>query len=134
MDCLKHALVVLGLSCTASLAYAATEFSGNIPPELLGYFSADLPIYSDLVDDFTAFTLPDGITIMGSQDSGADQSVLMRTLLGGAEFLDALVAEFTSRGWLELPLGNNWDWGFIIFARPGQLIPVTICNDDYGYL
>lgn len=135
MYCLLRIFTGVSLSCITSFCFAATEFDRDIPRELLRYFSGGGTIYSDLLDNFPPFIMPDGLRLMGSQDSMGNQKVLIRTSRGGGESQAALVDEFLSQGWQILPGVNaSRDWGFIIVAKPGQIVPITICHNDYGNL
>jgi len=112
-------------------ALAATAFTTTVPEDLLRELTGG-SAYSDLPADFPPFTMPEGMSPIGSHQAPSQQLILLRTSRGGAESqLAVLDALRTSSGWIELPSPNSARQnGFVIPAR--ELEPVTLCHDQYG--
>src|SRR5690606_14132829 len=78
--------------------------------------------------------LPDGITLMGSQDSVGQQRLLYRTSLSGAEAQRAFVAALEAEGWQPLAAPNSAPRNG--FVGPASLqaarLPAALCHEDHG--
>src|SRR5690606_9333557 len=97
----------------------ATPFDGTIPAGLVRAVTGGGAIYSDAPADFPDFVLPDGITLMGSQDSVGQQRLLYRTSLSGAEAQRAFVAALEAEGWQSLAAPNS-------APRNGFVVPASL--------
>ena len=132
---INRKLIFMLLLSSTSLSPAATEFETTVPVTLVRYLSGGVA-YRDLPDNFPPFVLPEGMQLLGSQDSSLQQFVLLRTNRGGAESQAAIVeALMAEGGWLTLaPVGSQRQNGFVVPAGAGTLRPVSLCHDEFGEL
>lgn len=139
---MKKGIGVLMLVLGTGQIMAATEFEDNVPVELAKIFlnpgnAPDVGLYTDIMDGFPPFDLPDGFTVLGSLDQGRVQRVVLSTGMereaAGSTLFDALAAE----GWLELPQPQE-------LAQPRGFVPsggaqpngiaLNLCHDEHGNL
>lgn len=134
---MKHSrkgLAFLGLS--AVLSVQAAQFDVSVPVDLARAFAGGGTIYRGLPPDFPSFTLPAGLSVMGSHDLGNFQRVLLRSAPEGGEAQRAIAQALLAEGWTELPAqAPARETGFII-PDPGtpRPKPVMLCQDDFGRL
>ncbi len=139
---MKHAIsLVIGLYLSAPLALADTEFGDAVPVEfvraLLGVTPyGDPRIYSDILDDFPEFTIPDGFEVLGSADQGYSLTVVLATDLDEAGARAAIASSFADLGYTEFNPPGSFDPG-TGFIAPSQPLPVPrdrYCHDQEGFI
>ncbi|MDT8397118.1 MAG: hypothetical protein RQ899_00680 [Pseudomonadales bacterium] len=117
-------------------------FDGDIPIELVRYFTGGGNMRNDLPADFPAIEIPQGLRLAGANDlGGGRQVVVFSTSLGEREAQEALIEVFLAReGWQE------WENSYIV--PPGIFVPPSnqasanrtgyasreLCHDQLGLL
>jgi hypothetical protein len=131
-------VITAGLS--AGPLAADTEFEDNIPIDLARALlrgagtATEVKLYSDIPDDFPAFTLPDGVTLLGSVDQGRSQQVVLVSESDDQQHLAALIDSLEQNGFLSInqPGAALPQTGFVS-ADPQTLgIPGQFCHDTQG--
>jgi hypothetical protein len=118
--------------------YGATEVEGDIGIEFARYYIGGGNLYRDLPDDFPAFTMPDGLQLLGSLGQGTRQALVFTTDLSRGQAQEALAGAFTDQaGWVTLqPVASTPPTGFVAAgtAAATRLAPVDLCHDTHGML
>lgn len=130
-----QALALASLACSPVLS--AAEYTQSVPAELLEVLT-DSQYYRELPPGFPVFTLPEGLSVIGSRHGPAaapvtQQQVLLRSAPEGPVAQRAMVTELLAQGWVDVtrePVGAT---GFIV---PGNTdyAPTALCHDDYGVM
>jgi hypothetical protein len=139
MNDVRKIVAVLCLTC-AGMAGAATEFDDSIPLELAEIFLGIAPgaeggVYADVVDGFPLVTLPANVTVLGSIDRQAQQTVYLRTELNAEEARTTLANLYANAGWqsLDMPGASARQAGFF-GGDPASTFPTMLCHEELGNL
>lgn len=136
----KIVLVLLVFTVSALPAYSETEFENSIPIELAKLFLGnpaigEVFIYSDILDDFPVFTIPDNFEVVGSLDQGYSQRVVLITNLDEEAARAELLDSFDAAGWQlrqNISLNQLPQTGFVS-SRPFPAgTTIGLCHDDDG--
>src|SRR5690606_31821685 len=87
-----------------TVSQAATPFETSVPVDVVRYLSGGGVAYRDLPESFPPFVMPEGMLLIGAQDSDLRQLVLLRTSRGGVESQNAMIAalQAQSADWVVL--------------------------------
>ncbi|MDT8364685.1 MAG: hypothetical protein RQ714_08605 [Nitrosomonas sp.] len=139
---MKRKLLLIAMFMLASSAQAATEFEDTIPLDLAKIFlnlgnAPAVGIYSDIMEDFPRFDIPEDFSILGSLDQGVVQRVVLATSNTLEEANSLLLESLAMEGWRELPLPNRvaapQPRGFVpAGGQQPNAIPLDLCHDDFG--
>jgi hypothetical protein len=136
---MKPALFFALMICSYSVL-ADTEFEEFIPIEVAKMLfeigpGAEVKIYSDIMDDFPEFNLPDGFSVMGSINELNMLRVVLETKLSGKDATDVIVETFMGNTWEILPsrFNNRIQSGFIM-SDPINDTTIQLCHDQFGRL
>ncbi|GJM13281.1 MAG: hypothetical protein DHS20C12_16840 [Pseudohongiella sp.] len=136
----KYLFAGLAVSLVAGLpSLADTEFEDSIPIDVAevlfdSTLTGQIEIFSDLIDDFPPFTMPDDFSVIGSVVQSGSSRVVLSTNLPHDQALQQLQDSFEQEGWLEFP---NFrppvrDSGFVAPVPVIMHIPNSFCHDDFG--
>lgn len=130
-------LCALAGAVLAVPAVAETEIEDSLPIDLarlfVGSAFGEARFYSDILDDFPDFTVPEDFEVRGSLDQGYSQRVVLRTSLQQEAAEEAITAAFAENGWrpLDLPeAGPGPQVGFVSDQMPTR--PLQLCHDALG--
>jgi hypothetical protein len=130
---------LLVLALAAQPALAETEFGDSVPREVVNQFISDQigggagKLYSDILDAFPPFTVPDAFTVLASADQGYVRRVVLKTSLDAEAAKAAVVEAFIAEDWQQMPVfgGAAPQTGFVS-ATPSQTQPTSLCKDGLG--
>lgn len=132
--------LVLLLTLQETPVMAANEFEDSIPLDvaeaLFDYGDTGrFRVYSDIMDEFPAFQIPDGFTVLGSAFFMRSMRVALFTELGVEEAVQVIEESFTSDGWVTIPGFNPLPnrTGFVS-ANQVEFSRRSICHDEFGQL
>ncbi|MBC53867.1 MAG: hypothetical protein CMQ34_08535 [Gammaproteobacteria bacterium] len=136
---LKSAAFITAGLATTTIA-ADTEFTDNIPADLARALlsgagtATEVRIYSDIPDNFPAFALPDGVTVLGSVDQGHNRQVILISEGDGQQQYQALVDSLEQGGFLLLrPMAPAVPQTGFVSANPqAPSVPAQLCHDTQG--
>ena len=137
---LKILCIVFSFSFQALPSFSATEFEGFIPLEVAEVLfdlanNGQFAVYSDIMDDFPPFQVPDGFSIVGSVYHSGRLRVGLETQASADDAIEAISSAFTSAGWQSMPspLLLTPQTGFIsstvLVSRT-----IQICHDELGHV
>lgn len=122
-------------------SFAAEEFEDAVPVPVVEalfdtYGGNNFAVYSDIVDGFPSFEIPDGFEVIGSVDQTMSQRVAFTTELAEENAIDTMTAVLVAEGWQIMPIMNSFDRqrGFVGVIRPFRLPSRMLCHDDFGQL
>lgn len=132
-------LALFAATQLASTAFAATEFAGDVPAEVVqqvvgSMFGGQLRLYSDLPEDFPPFEMPRDMTLLASVDQGYSQRVILKTRFDQQAATALAYGALLDAGWelVSVPGMQPPQTGFI---NPYQPVPPTqLCHDDHGMI
>jgi hypothetical protein len=139
MKMLNNVVPALILPLFSPALVADTEFGDSVPREVVMQFVGGNPLagiqgrlYSDILEAFPPFAMPDGFAVLASADQDRLQRVILRTELDGTEARDAITAALMDAGWSVIPdQGMRNQTGFVT-ASQQQPLYVQFCHDDLG--
>ncbi|MGV3590926.1 MAG: hypothetical protein ACO1PZ_04500 [Gammaproteobacteria bacterium] len=139
MNHLRPLLALFAAAQFASSAFAATEFDGDVPAEVVqqvvgAMFGGQLRLYSDLPEGFPAFEMPRDMTLLASVDQGYSQRVILKTRFDQQAATALAYGALLDAGWelVSMPGMQPPQTGFI---NPYQPVPPTqLCHDDHGMI
>ena len=139
---MRSALFALVVSFSlATAAVADTEFEGSIPVDLVALFLGtpgvgETTIFSDLMDAFPTFPIPQSFEVLASIDRGYAISAYLQTPLAEEPALNLLAESFASAGFVrfELPIDDNADRGFVVASVSRVSRGSRYCHDALGFL
>lgn len=136
-------LLLTALFILPTIARADTEFEDSIPLDLakilLNFGNAtDVGIYSDILENFPEFALPDGFEVLGSLDQGLMRRVVLQTNMEAEQAQNLLLATLVNEGWQELQRPDTaaiQPRGFVPAGRTSpERIPPNVCHDEHGIM
>jgi hypothetical protein len=138
MKMLNKVVPALILPLISSALVADTEFGDSVPREVVNQLLGDplrggmAQIYSDILDTFPDFEVPDGFAVLASADQPYFQRVILKTDADEEPARRAALAAFTGNGWQELPVYGSGvpQTGFVNTVNSPQ--STTVCNDAFG--
>ena len=131
-------LLPLALSVFSPALVADTEFEDSVPLDVVMQFIGRSPLagesklYSDILDAFPPFTVPDEFTVLASADQGFSRRVILATTLDGADAGAAIRDAFVAEGWVELAEQGAPQVGFVATSAPQ--FATSLCHDAHGVL
>ena len=137
---LRISSVVLLISLQESSVMAASEFEDSIPldvAEALFDFGVGgrFAVYSDIMDGFPIFQLPDEFTVLGSTYYNNSMRVGLSTEFVEERAVQAIEDSFGSDGWVTMPNYNPMR-NRTGFVSANQVEPQyrSICHDQFGQM
>lgn len=136
----KISLIVLLLTFQETQVMADNEFEESIPLDVAAALfdygeTGNFAVYSDIMDDFPVFQIPDGFTVLGSAFFINQMRVALSTELGVEEAAQSIEDSFTSDDWGVMP---NFDPGLnrtgFVSANQVESRRRSICHDEFGQL
>lgn len=130
-------LFVFLSALTTCLCFAATEFEGDVPAEIVEQMVSGT-IYSDLPDNFPDIQIPDAVMLRGSVVNDFSTQVIFTAISTPEVGARALADSFRAEGWVLLPSPEYEppQNGFI--SPDQQQLPFNndnnYCHDSYGTL
>ena len=128
--------IILAINLTIPLS-ADTEFQDNVP---IGFAEGLLSgpdfgqptFYSDIVDSFPKFDIPEQFELLGSADLVYVTRVMLRSSLNLEEARALLADKLRTTGFNIAPTINDIpeSAGFISLDLP--VLPLTFCHDNFG--
>lgn len=140
---MNRKLLLATLFLLTTVVQADTEFENTIPLDLAKALlsignTISVGIYSDVLDDFPAFEMPSGFSVLGSLDQGVMQRLVLQTDMAAAQASRALLATLTDAGWQELQRPDEavmQPRGFVPAGGASPpVIPSNICHDEHGIM
>lgn len=140
MRLLRIFSLVLLLIFPKTPVMADTEFEDSIPLDvaqaLFDYGDTGrFRVYSDIMDEFPAFQIPDGFTVLGSAFFLSQMRVALSTEQDTEEAMLAIEESFLGDDWETMPIFNP------VLNRTGFVSPDqvetsrrSLCHDDFGQL
>lgn len=139
MNRIRPLASLFALSLTLSSTYAATEYEGDVPAEVVqqvigAAFGGNARLYSDAPPGFPPFELPRGLSFLVGVDQGWSQRVILRSEVDYQASIALAYGALLDAGWQLVPRPGSQPptSGFI---APMQSSPQTqLCHDEYGLL
>ncbi|PCI76304.1 MAG: hypothetical protein COB20_11005 [SAR86 cluster bacterium] len=134
--------IALALSMVVGLpSNADTEFEDSIPIDVAevlfdASLNNQLEIYSDIANEFPAFTVPDDFSVVGSVIDNYNVRAVLSTNLSREQGMQSLIAAFEQENWQEFPemRPRASDSGFVASAPAITNIATALCHDEIGRL
>lgn len=138
MKMLNKVVPALILPLVSSALVADTEFGDSVPREVVNQLLGDqfrggtAYVYSDILDAFPDFEVPDGFAVLASTNQAYFQRVILKTSVDADAAKSVIAAAFIAEGWQELPVyGSGAPQTGFVTAEPSPQ-PTQLCNDAIG--